>query len=333
MSDFLLVPSDEFVHPAGNDLTFNESFYVNGWDHATGVGGWMRLGNRINEGHAELSLCLYLPDGRIACQFARPPLTSHQRFSSAGLTLEVQKPFAHATAQYRGEVMVVEDPSLLRDPKRLYESAPRVDCQLDWQLETISPVHGGLPTSPTQPTMYGRDFSLGHFNQHTHVRGALTVGAQHFAIDGTGWRDHSWGPRTWQAIHFYRLFIGCFGDDQGFMILKITDRSGQTRRLGVWLADGKYEALEDLDLLIDWTEQKDPRAVTLAVRTAGRRVIVEGHVRTLAPLRNRRDVNGVTVTSRIAEGFTEFTANGRRGWGITEFIEVLEAGQPVGYPL
>ncbi len=33
---------------------------------AVGVGGWFRIGNRPNEGHAEMSACVYLPDGRVA---------------------------------------------------------------------------------------------------------------------------------------------------------------------------------------------------------------------------------------------------------------------------
>ena len=54
---------------------------------------------------------------------------------------------------------------------------------------------------------------------------------------------------------------------------------------------------------------------------------------TLAPLRNRRKVNGQTLESRIAEGFTRFTWNGQQGYGMTEYIERIENGQLVGYPL
>jgi hypothetical protein len=56
-------------------------------------------------------------------------------------------------------------------------------------------------------------------------------------------------------------------------------------------------------------------------------------VLTLAPLRNRRQVGDDTLVSRIAEGFTEFTWNGRTGYGMTEYIERVEDGVPVGYPL
>ena len=71
MDDYIITPYDEFMHTPDASPNFNESVYVNFTDPA-GIAGWMRLGNRANEGYAELSVCLYLPDGRIACQFQRP---------------------------------------------------------------------------------------------------------------------------------------------------------------------------------------------------------------------------------------------------------------------
>ena len=67
MNDFVMRPEDEMTHRPDTSINFNESVYTNGFDTASPVGGWMRLGNRINESYAELSVCLYLPDGRIAC--------------------------------------------------------------------------------------------------------------------------------------------------------------------------------------------------------------------------------------------------------------------------
>jgi hypothetical protein len=71
----------------------------------------------------------------------------------------------------------------------------------------------------------------------------------------------------------------------------------------------------------------------LGVRTAQRAVRMSGKVITLAPLRNRRRVGGETLQSRIAEGITEWTWDDRSGIGVTEYIEILEGGEPVGYPL
>jgi hypothetical protein len=333
MTGFRLDPADEYTHRPTADRNFNESVYTNAFAADGRFGGWMRLGNRVNEGYAELSVCLYLPDGRVACQFQRPPITDNERHAAGGIEYQVHEPLRTVGMRYHGEVMVLDEPAAMRDPRRVFEQAPRRRCEVVFDHRGTSPVHGGEPTDAGQQTMYGRDFSLGHFNQHTAARGHIQVGDERFELDGYGWRDHSWGPRYWTNIYFYRLFIANFGPDHGFMLLKITGRDGVTRRCGVLQVDGDYEEIVDLDLWTDWTPAKDPRAMQLGIRTPRRAVRIEGEVATLLPLRNRRAVNGATLESRIAEGFTHWQWGERTGTGMTEYIEVLEGGQPVGYPL
>ncbi|MGD9601332.1 MAG: hypothetical protein AB7O21_09625 [Gammaproteobacteria bacterium] len=333
MQAFRLTAQDEYTHVPTADSNFNESVYLNGFDADGRYGGWMRLGNRVNEGYAELSVCLYLPGGRVACQFARPPIDSNTRHAAGGLAYQVVEPLKKVGMRYAGEVMVLDDPELIRDPRRAFAEAPRKSCEVVFDAQGNSPLHGGEPTDPAQQTMYGRDFSLGHFNQHVDVRGHLQVGPETFPLQGHGWRDHSWGPRYWTNIHHYRLFIANFGTDRGFMLLKITGRDGVTRRCGVLQFDGEYEEVTDLDVWTDWTAKKDPRHVLLGVRTAQRAVRIEGRIVTLLPLRNRRQEGGRQLESRIAEGFTHWQWGDRQGCGMTEYIEILEQGQPVGYPL
>lgn len=333
MNDFRLEPADEYAHAASDEINFNESVYTNGWDPAKKMGAWMRLGNRVNEGYTELSVCLYLPDGRIACQFQRPPIENNDAFGAGGLNYTVVEPLKSVSMKYTGELMVLEDPEVLRDPKAMFDSAPRLHAEIDFALTGVSPLHGGEPTRSDQPTMYGRDFSLGHFYQHMRTTGRIRLGNEAWALDGFGWRDHSWGPRYWTNINFYRLFIANFGADRGFTLLKITDRNGTTRRLGVLQYDGVYEEIIDLDVMTDWTDAKDPRAIRLGVRTENRAVVLQGTVLTLAPLRNRRKVGDEALMCRIAEGFTVWQWDDRQGLGITEYIEFLENGEPAGYPL
>ena len=333
MNDFVMRPEDEMTHRPDTSVNFNESVYTNGFDTASPVGGWMRLGNRVNEGYAELSVCLYLPDGRIACQFQRPTLTSNDRFNAGGLSYAVIEPLKKVSMTFDGEMLIVDDPNAFRDPKTLFAKGPRVPGHVHWVHEAESPVHGGTPVDDAVQTMYGRDFSLGHFNQHGRVRGEIKVGSETFPIDGRGWRDHSWGPRYWQAINWYRLFIANFPNGDGLMLLKITDQSGVSRRVGVLLAGGQYEEIVDMDLSTQWSDQKDPRRVEIGVRTANRKAVITGDIITLAPLRNRRKVDGLTLESRIAEGFTRFSWDGREGYGMTEYIERIEGGNLAGYPL
>jgi len=332
MTGFRLDAQDEYPHRPDGSAHFNESVFLGTASFEVAVGGWMRLGNRVGEGHAELSVCLYLPDGRIACQFARPPIASNDRFDAGGLRYEVREPLRCVRMCYDGELMLLDNPAQLRDPKSL-ASVPRAAASVAWTLQSISPVHGGEPTSPDVPTLYGRDFSLGHFNQHGTIDGDIRIGDQHWPIHGGGWRDHSWGPRIWQNLSYHRLFTATFPDGRGFMLLKIGGDALRARRLGVLLHDGRYEEIVDLDIATDWSESQEPRRVDIVARTSRRAARIAANIITVAPLRHRRQVEGTSLVLRIAESFTRFTWDGISAYGMSEYSDRISDGRMLGYPL
>ncbi len=84
-----LEPADEYTHELGPEPSFNESMYVNVFDPAQRLGGFFRLGNRANEGYAEMTVCLYLPDGRVGFMYKRPTITDNDALDAGGLTWEV----------------------------------------------------------------------------------------------------------------------------------------------------------------------------------------------------------------------------------------------------
>ena len=280
MNEFVIRPEDEMTHDPGASVNFNESVYTNGFNAASPVGGWMRLGNRVHERYAELSVCLYLPDGRIACQFQRPSITSNDRFNAGGLSYAVIEPLKKVSMRFDGEMLIVDNPDAFRDPKTLFEHGRRVPGHVHWVHEGEGPVHGGAPANDAVQTMYGRDFSFAHFNQHARVRGEIKVGDETFTIDGHGWRDHSWGPRYWQAIYFYRLFVANFPNGDGFMLLKITGKDGVTRRVGLLLVDGQYEEILDMDCRRGGAPKK--------TRSASTSVCERRTAKRLSPVRSSR---------------------------------------------
>ena len=239
------------------------------------------------------------------------------------------EPLKKVSMAFDGELIIVDDPEKLREPQALFATGPRLPGYVSWTHEAESPIHGGEPVNDSVPTMYGRDFSLGHFNQHGRVHGEIRVGAERWPIDGRGWRDHSWGPRYWQAIFYYRLFIANFANGNGFMLLKITDKHGVSRRQ--CCDRGQYEnhGARRRDRMDG--QPRPPRDA--GVRTARRKALITGEIIKLAPLRNRRKADGETLVSRIAEGFTRYSWDGRTGYGMTEYIERIEGGKLVGYPL
>jgi hypothetical protein len=331
--DFRLDPDDEFPHPVDPAPDFNESVYVNAFDHRLGLGGWARVGNRVNEGHAETAVCLYLPGGRLACQFLRPEITTNEAFAAGGLRYEVIDPLHQVEMHYRGQLSVLDDPTALHQPREALERAPRVDAEVVWTFSGVSPVHGGEPTGPATETMYGRDFARGHFNQHGSVSGRIRVGEESWPIEGFGWRDHSWGPRSWQAIRWYRLLLGNIPPADGLMVLQIaTPGTSSPRAAGVVLRDGRYHAVEALTLETTWSGV-EPAALRAEVKTSTGVEVITGEVLTVAPLRNRRKGDDGPVYTRIAEAFTRWSWDGRAGYGMAEVLDLVERGRPVGVPV
>ena len=53
---YVLEPSDELNHDPGEEPTYNESMYLNAFDADQGTGAWVRIGNRVNEGYAEVTV-------------------------------------------------------------------------------------------------------------------------------------------------------------------------------------------------------------------------------------------------------------------------------------
>ena len=75
---------------------------------------------------------------------------------------------------------------------------------------------GGEPDEPPREAP-GEEFAKGHYEQLVAGTGTIRVGDEEWDVDGYGLRDHSWGPRYWQAPWYYRWLTANFGDDFGFM--------------------------------------------------------------------------------------------------------------------
>src|SRR5262245_33264103 len=100
-----LVPEDDYVHPVGSEPNWNESMYFNFFDRGARVGGFVRLGNRANEGYAEMTIALYLPDGRALFMFGRPRIAKDAAFDAAGMRFEVLEPAERLRTTYEGSVL------------------------------------------------------------------------------------------------------------------------------------------------------------------------------------------------------------------------------------
>jgi len=334
MARLRLLPEDESMHePTAKN--YNESMYFNFYDASQRLGGFVRIGNRANEGYAEQTTCLYLPDGRVAFTFQRPEITSNDAFDAGGCSFVVEKPFEAIDVRYDGKLVMLERPEEMADPRKAFRENPWVDCELALHYRGLSPMFGGEPVDANgNPFPDGsNDFAKGHYEQHVGARGTLRVGGVSFRVDGLGLRDHSWGPRFWQAPWWYRWLTGNCGEDFGFMLSLIASRDGKRRRGGVVFADGAYHEVTHCTITTGWRgDERYHQTISAVATTADREYRIAGSVMNLIPLRNRRTApDGERLVTRISEGMTEWTVEGvGTGYGLSEYLDQIVDGVPVG---
>jgi hypothetical protein len=326
-----LEPHDEYMHELGPEPNFNESMYFNVFDPERRTGGFFRLGNRANEGTGEMTTCLYLADGRVAFMFQRPEVTTNDAFDAAGMRFEVVEPFKELRVSYEGKVVLLDDPLQMADPRAAFTSNPHVPAAVSLTYTGVAPMFGGEPDTPVERP--GEEFARGHYEQLVAATGSITVDGERTEISGYGLRDHSWGPRYWQAPWYYRWLTANFGAGFGFMGSRIARRDNEGIRSGfVW--DGTdLHLCNDFRIRSDWEgDDRYHRTIEAELVSGEHHWKVRGAVVSLIPLRNRRhDPDGNPLVTRISEGLTQWTLDdGRVGYGLSEYLDQIVDGAPVG---
>lgn len=314
----VLLDADDGFHQVGEEPTFNESAYFNFYDSRCRLGGFVRIGNRPNEGHAEMTVCLYLPNGSAAFMFWRPEIACNDRFDAAGLRFEPVVPFREHRISYTGACCLLERPLELLDPRRAFSENRHVPVTIDMRYLALSPPFGGEPAEQPPGGDGMQSFARGHFEQHGRAVGRVTIDSDVYELDGLGLRDRSWGPRTWQALRRYRWLTMNFGPDAGIAAALVVGRDGHELH-GGYLFGATNRPLERVSIETiaePHTGLHDRLDVSLST-TDGSRERITGRVLSMVPLRNRRD----GVTTRIAEGLTEWTWGGRVGYGWSEYLD------------
>ena len=334
------LPQDDYMHAAEEAVNFNESRYYNWYDPVARTGGWVRMGNRVNEGYAELTVCLYLPDGRVGFMFKRPKISHNDAHDSGGLKFEVIAPYEKHRVTYSGKVCVLDDPRQMAEPRDAFASNPHVECTIELDLEAVGPAQGGEPEweeGEVKPDLDPEKmFARGHTEQHMRSRGTVAVGEDKYSIaDGLGLRDHSWGPRYWQNVWWYRWLTVNLGPDLGFAVT-IAGReeaaADEPHSVHGFLydraryGDDRWVPVRKAELTSDYDSEWFPKRNRVTVTTEDATYEVDGDVWSNIPLRNRRE----GMVTRITEGMTRWSYGDLQGGGLSEYLDQVVNDTPVG---
>jgi len=330
----VLHPQDDYNHEPDDVSNFNESMYFSVFDPAQGMGGWYRLGNRVHEGHAEMSICWYLPDGRVAFMASRPEITTNEVMDAGGLRFEILEPLERQRVTYEGRMCLLERPHEMAEPSRAFRENPIVPVRMEIEHTAASVCTGGevvnedgspLPIDPE------KGFGKAHFDQQMSGRGWLEVDGERYDLAGAGARDKTWGPRYWQSIDWYRWMHFYLSPDESFMATVMAKEAGGHGVNGLFFSKGEVTRFDQGEIQSEWDEHGYVERLDFRTTVAGTDYEIHGEVRSLIPLRNRREApDGSMLVTRITEGMTEYTCNGRKALGMAEYLDQIVDGKPIG---
>ena len=321
-----ILESDEYLHEPSDDPQYNESAYYNFVDGGSGFGVLIRMGNRVNEGHAEVTVLVYLPDGRAAIRFDRAPITTNDSFEAGGLRFEVVEPLKRMKVHFDGTAYLLAKGTDLEDPKKAFTTSPQVPVSLELDYENVIPVHGLGEGSGIEGAEEA--IAIGHYQGPCTVGGWIEVDGERRQISGLGFRDHSWGPRKWQGPSWWR-WISCMVDEKnGFVAWKQRIGDQPSPGHGMVLRDGDFQLVDQVSVRSTYGAAPHyPESMTVTMRTAsGDEVTATGEVFHNVPLRNRRDGE----VARLAEVLVRLQLEGAVGYGISEYHDKMVDGVPLG---
>lgn len=312
--------SDEYTHEPSEETDFNESVYLNYFDVKKRIGGFLRVGNRPNEGYAEITNVTYLANGSVLFSYRRLPIEGNYSFKAGGMHFEVIQPFRKLNLSYKGTVFHFQDPNILKNPKEAFTSSPQVDFELVLDVTGVGEIHDNVDrvSKALDEVKYWKE----HYEQVIGVQGEIYFKDTLHQIEGLGLRDHSWGPRTWQSPKYYRFLSGVFDEQTAFGLMYIATRRGKISKKGFVSAEGRSFDLKDIKIDTEFVgPERYHNLINLELVTSDEIFQIKGKVMSILPLRNRKE--GKIV--RIAEGMTEWNWSEKLGYGLSEYLDHMES--------
>jgi len=326
-SDALIVgdlrAEDELMHPVTSEAAFSESMMFNFFDESRQLGGFVRIGNRVNEAHAEMTLCIFLPGGDLLMQWAKPAIRSNADFHAAGMTFRVHEPGRRLEVAYAGPAVRLSDALQMRNPGRALRENPTVPVDLELMVTNTGPMIGSASGDPRSSVIFLD--GVGHYQQPLAARGSLRAGADHWDLTCFGARDHSWGRREWSSIFRDRSIWITFGADLAFICCKTwTDPKMPPDVMGCLVEGPSVTPFRRIDLetrLRPDTHYHDALRLELE-DVRGRHYSLTGQVIRYVPLRHRR---AGRETVYLGQAMTRFELGGRRALGLSEYFDAESA--------
>ena len=329
-----LDPIDEYMHELGPEPNFNESMYFNVYDPAAELGGVLparQPGQRGLRRDDDVPLPARR-SGRRSCS-SGPRSHDNDAFDAGGMRFEVIEPFEQLTRQLRrARSSCSTTRSTMADPREGVHREPvrRVHGRRS-TTRGVSDMFGGEPEEPHERP--GEEFAKGHYEQlvggdghdprrrATSGRSTATACATTRGARATGRRrgTTAGSPPTSATT------------SASWVAHRPPRRRRHPRRVRVGRR-ASCHLCHDFEISTEWDgdDQLPPARSTASARQRRRRRASGRSPAGAEPHPAAQPARRACVT-RISEGMTEWTLDdGRVGYGLSEYLDQIVDGQPVG---
>ena len=218
---------DEFPHPIGADVNWQESVFIWWRDVNRPIGGIFRMGHEPNKGRAAIWFGVHAGSTRFLRNLPDAALDTEADRKGPGLTAGEGWSF-------------------------LYDGGPRIRVRQP-EVELALDVEDFYPRTDFFAKDAGSladDYAAGHFEASGRAVGRLTLDGETYDIEAWCHRDHSWGERRWDTLLSHRWVSGCAGPALSFGSISWHSVDGNLARFGYVVREGEVAIAERVDMTV-----------------------------------------------------------------------------------
>jgi hypothetical protein len=301
-----MIMNTDFIHQAGTEKEWNESFYFNVYDRENDICVFMRIGLKPNMDERSAFCFMMMPDGSVVGIKDQEAL-GNGTLDAKGLHFEILEPERRWKMTFNGHMAKMSDKGPLPLP-----------VSFALEFEARNDVFDYRDCVDAEGEQTSKRMASEHLEQFGKGTGSLMVGEEQFDISGLGERDHSWGARDWNAPKMWIWLTAQFTERIALNVTKLFVEQGEVSA-GYFHINGKNLPLVKADVRTVLDPDGTPRsmAMSLVDKFGGKHKVTAEVIRLVAMPLPSRDGSSVSV---MHETLAEYTFNGQKGYGIAEYL-------------
>lgn len=296
----------DYMHQAGPEKEWNESFYFNVYDQENDICAFMRIGLKPNMDERSVFCFLMMPDSSVVGIKDQEAFGNGTLYAK-GMSFEILEPERRWKMSFDGHMA------------RMTEQGPcPLPVSFSLEFEARNEVFDYRECVDAEGERISQQVASEHLEQFGRVTGSLMVGEEQFDISGLGERDHSWGVRDWNAPKMWIWLTAQFSDKVAMNVTKLFVEQGEVSA-GYFHLNGKNLPLAKADVRTVLDPDGTPRslAMSLVDKYGGKHKVTAEVLRLVTMPIPSRDGSSMSV---MHETLAEYDFNGQKGYGIAEYL-------------